>query len=212
MAGGGAIAARLKKPGVRPASLSATGQKARTHWYAGRFGWHDRERATPGHLRVTRGRGAGRESRAMPVYWKIDSEAQLFDVQCEGAVGLADLQRMLDAAAASGALHYRKLFDAQSADLSLSEDEMMTLGVRLRILQDTSLGPLALVLRDEQAVALSRLLGILAVARRPIKVVRDAASARKWLESRPVLQSLSGDTAAVDGTSDVAFQSGRPAT
>lgn len=148
----------------------------------------------------------------MPVYWKIDSEAQLFDVQCEGAVGLADLQRMLDAAATSDALRYRKLFDAQSADLDLSEGEMMTLGVRLRILQDTSLGPLALVLRDEQAVALSRLLGILAVARRPIKVVRDAASARKWLVSRPVLQSLSGDMAAVGPTSDVGFQSGRPAT
>lgn len=148
----------------------------------------------------------------MPLHWKIESETQLFEIQCDGAVGVADLHRMLDMAVASHALGYRKLFDARAADLHLTEAEMMALGVRLRTLQGRLLGPLALVLRDEQFVALSRLLGILAVARRPIKVFRDAASACKWLESKSVLQSLSGEVAGLGHRPVVAVQPERPAT
>jgi hypothetical protein len=156
--------------------------------------------------------GARGATPAMPLYWKIDSEAQLFEAECEGAVGLADLHRMLDAVVTSDALAYRKLFVSTGADLRISEEEMMALGVRLRTLQDCMLGPLALVLREEQFEALSRLLGILAVARRPIKLFRELGPARKWLESKSVLLGATGDNESRGRQAKEPLQPERPAT
>ena len=63
--------------------------------------------------------------------------------------------------------------------------EILTVGVRIRDLQnaDVEHGPLAIAVPDDKYMLLSRVLGILAAARRPMRVFKDADRARKWLDS-----------------------------
>ena len=47
-----------------------------------------------------------------------------------------------------------------------------------------ALGPLAVVIADNKYELLARVLGILAAARRPMRIFNDAGKARQWLASR----------------------------
>lgn len=121
----------------------------------------------------------------MPLHWKIDSRTRLLIAVADGAVGLRDVERLLDVVAGSNALGYRKLFDARLGKTQMSPTELLAIGVRLRALHATAtaLGPLAFVVRDQSYGRVAPVLGILAVPKRPMRVFNAAEKARAWLDS-----------------------------
>lgn len=128
----------------------------------------------------------------MPVHWTIDSEAKIFEVICSGLVEADDVHRMLDALVGSGALGYRKLFDGSQADTRLGALDILNIGVRMRALHGDGapLGPLAVVIPADKYPLLSRVLGILATPRRPMRIFTEVDRARKWLETAAVRRSV----------------------
>lgn len=127
----------------------------------------------------------------MPLHWTINSQSRLFEVVAEGAVDLAEVNRMLDALIGANALGYRKIFDGSLGDTRMSALDILSIGVRIRALHNGSaLGPLAVVVPEDKYVLLSRVLGILAAARRPMRVFKAPDKARKWLESPAIRGGL----------------------
>jgi len=131
----------------------------------------------------------------MPLHWTIDSRAKLLVAHAEGAIDLGELNRMLDVVAGSNILGYRKLFDGRLAETQMGPTELLSVGVRLRSLHaaaGSALGPLAFVVRDENYWQVARVLGILAVPKRPMRVFKQADKARAWLDSPAIIASVSG--------------------
>lgn len=124
----------------------------------------------------------------MPVHWSIDSEARLFEVTCAGVVEADEIHRMLDVLVGSDALGYRKLFDGSQADTRMGALDILSIGVRMRGLHGdgTHLGPLAVVIPPDKYPLLSRILGIVASPRRPMRIFSEVDRARKWLDSASV--------------------------
>lgn len=126
----------------------------------------------------------------MPLYWTIDSREALFVVTAEGFVDRVDADRMIDVMVGSNILAYRKLFDGSAGDTKMSTMELFAIGVRMREMHATGpVGPLAVVLPEDKYVLLSRVLGMLAAARRPMRIFNDPAKAREWLESPAIRAS-----------------------
>ena len=127
----------------------------------------------------------------MPLHWTINSQSQLFEVVADGVVDLAEVNRMLDALIGANALGYRKLFDGSLGDTRMSALDILSVGVRIRTLHaGRALGPLAVVVPEDKYMLLSRVLGILAAARRPMRVFGTPDKARKWLDSPAIRGSL----------------------
>lgn len=142
----------------------------------------------------------------MPVHWTIDSEEKIFEVTCFGVVEPDEIHRMLDVLVGSNALGYRKLFDGSQADTRMGALDVLNIGVRMRTLHGDGapLGPLAVVIPADKYPLLSRVLGILASPRRPMRIFSDVERARKWLETAAVRRSVPAPE------EDVAEQANRP--
>lgn len=127
----------------------------------------------------------------MPLHWTISSEKRLFEVACSGFVEADEVHRMLDILVSSKALGYRKLFDASDADTRMTAFEILNIGVRMRSLHagGRALGALAVVIPGEKFQLLSRVLGILATPRRPMRIFNKTDQARRWLEKAAVRTS-----------------------
>ena len=120
----------------------------------------------------------------MALHWKINSEERLFEVVCDGLVEASEIHQMLDVLVGSDALKYRKLFDGEFGETSMGPTDVLALGVRMRSNHRTGpMGPLAVVLPEKYATLFGHLLGMLASAKRPMRVFASAAPARRWLES-----------------------------
>lgn len=128
----------------------------------------------------------------MPLHWTLDSRLWIFVATCDGNVDVSEVNVMLDAVVGANGLGYRKLFDSTNGSTQMSSIDMLGIGVRIRALQDGDRehGPLAVVIPDNKYAILSRVLGILAAAKRPMRVFKDADKARKWLDSPAVRASL----------------------
>ena len=128
----------------------------------------------------------------MPVHWTINSEAQIFEATCTGIVEADEIHRMLDVLVGSNALGYRKLFDGSQADTRMGALDILSIGVRMRSLHGdgTRLGPLAVVIPPDKYPLLSRVLGIVASPRRPMRIFSEVGRARKWLDTAAVRRSV----------------------
>jgi hypothetical protein len=123
----------------------------------------------------------------VPITWKIDHDQRMLTAVCQGDVTLVDLEEYLDAVVVAGSMPYRKLFDGTRGDSTLTDEEMMLLGARIRAYHAAGpMGPLAIVVVTEHTHGLARLFGALAAADRPIKIFRDLRAARRWLDAQPV--------------------------
>lgn len=128
----------------------------------------------------------------MAVHWTINSEAKLFEVTCSGVVEPDEIHQMLDVLVGSDALGYRKLFDGSQADTNMGVMDVLSIGVRMRGLHGdgTRLGPLAVVIPPDKYPLLSRLLGIVASPRRPMRIFSEIDRARKWLDTPAVRRRM----------------------
>jgi len=140
----------------------------------------------------------------MPVHWTIDSEARIFEVTCTGVVEADEIHRMLDVLVGSDALGYRKLFDGSQADTRMGALDILSIGVRMRGLHGdgTHLGPLAVVIPPDKYPLLSRILGIVASPRRPMRIFSEVDRARKWLDSASVRRRVPAPERDVSQPSD----------
>jgi hypothetical protein len=72
----------------------------------------------------------------------------------------------------------------------MDTDELLAIGARIRSLQQGAVGPLAFVMQKHRLARLARILGILATARRPMRLFEQPEPARRWLEGQsPALPS-----------------------
>jgi len=122
----------------------------------------------------------------MPVVWTVDPEKRLMTAVAEGAVTRADIETFFAETAAANVAPYRKLFDASAVTTALSPEDMLALGVQMRALNQVAgeMGPLALVLPLAMMDRARRMVGIMAVADRPLQVFDDVEAARAWIEEQ----------------------------
>lgn len=122
----------------------------------------------------------------MPIYWTIDSRAQLVTAVCEGEVSFDHTMAFLRAVRGANAVSYRKLYDGRAGTSSISEEEMLVISAEVRSHHEHGkVGALAIVASPEQTAPFGRLLGALAMADRPMKLFGNLARARHWLEELP---------------------------
>lgn len=123
----------------------------------------------------------------MPVHWEIDQQQKLVTVVAEGDVTRAEVEAYLDAIGQGGLYGYNKLFDGTRAATRMTSEEILALGARMRALhaEGHPMGALAAVVPDLQVEAVSRVLGMLAAADRPMRVFHQVGPARKWIRSLP---------------------------
>lgn len=130
----------------------------------------------------------------MGLHWFIDSRKRLIVITAEGPVARADIDEMLDAVIGAKALGYCKLVDARAGRFALSAVDLLAIGARVRSLHASasSVGAAAIVLpggvpRDDESedapTLVARLIGILASAKRPMRLFKSMLAARRWLES-----------------------------
>ena len=125
----------------------------------------------------------------MGLHWFIDSRERLIVVTAEGAVARAEIDALLDAVTGAKALAYRKLIDASAAKFALSALDVLTIGAKVRSLHAGSVGAAAIILpsrltdddSDEAPTLVARLIGILASARRPLRMFKSVPAAKRWL-------------------------------
>ncbi|MDP1966892.1 MAG: STAS/SEC14 domain-containing protein [Reyranella sp.] len=123
----------------------------------------------------------------MPVHWEVDLQQKLVTVVAEGDVTRAEVEAYLEAIGQAGLYGYSKLFDGKRAATHMTSEEILSLGARMRALhaEGHQMGALAAVVPEGQVEAVSRVLGMLAAADRPMRVFRQIGPARKWIRSLP---------------------------
>jgi hypothetical protein len=132
------------------------------------------------------------DQRHMPLYWVIDSRERMMTAVAEGVVTVEEANNFLDVMDSSGALSYRRLFDARTAEAPMSGDDIMGLAVRMRSMQQNGRpGPLAMVVPRDKHEQFARVLGVLAVPDRPIRFFNDLEKARAWLDD-PAVRDWAG--------------------
>lgn len=118
----------------------------------------------------------------MPLYWTIDSKEQLMTAVAEGDVTRPEFEAYLDVIDKAGLYAYRKLFDGSNADTTMGAENILAVGVRMRSAnQSHAVGPLAVVVHEDKIEMISRVLGMLAAANRPMRVFHEARAARDWI-------------------------------
>jgi hypothetical protein len=119
------------------------------------------------------------------VTWSIDAENRLMTAIATGSLTRSDIEAFFDETTAAHVAPLAKLFDASAAETAMGPDDMLILGVRMKALHEAGqkMGPLALVLPLSMMELARRLIGILAVADRPMQVFTDSDAARAWLET-----------------------------
>lgn len=123
----------------------------------------------------------------MPVHWTIDSRKRLITVVAEGDVTRADADSFLDVLETGGLVSYRKLFDGMHATTSMKPEDFMAVGVRIRTGHHAGpVGALAVALTLENAQIVSRVLGIMASAKRPMRLFDNVEAARRWIVRQPL--------------------------
>ncbi len=131
----------------------------------------------------------------MALHWFIDSRKRLIIVTAEGPVSRAEIDGLLDAVTGAKALGYCKLVDATAGKFALNALELLAIGARVRSLHAGSVGAVAIVLPDrlprdgepaDAPTLVARLIGILASAKRPLRLFKSVPAAKRWLDSLTV--------------------------
>lgn len=124
----------------------------------------------------------------MPLNWTVDSKNRLVITTAEGDITRDEAESYIAAVNGAGTHTYRKLFDGSRGETRMTAEDMLALGVQIRAWQAAGAGnpgPMAVVVPPDKAELVSRLLGILATADRPMRVFSESEPARRWIESLP---------------------------
>ena len=115
----------------------------------------------------------------MPVQWTVSHPTRLVIAVARGNLRLLDIEHYLDDVVTANALAYRKIFDMTQATPTLSDDDLMALGARIRAyIALGKIGPLAIVATTDASYQQARMFAALAEADRPINIFRELHLAR----------------------------------
>ena len=127
------------------------------------------------------------QSFGMALQWTIDAEQKQVTIVAQGEVTRSDFEELYLRLSSADAHAYRKLFDGILGHIRMSPEDLLILGVRVRKLHaEVTMGPLAVVLTDSDSNFLAPLLGMLAVAPRPMRIFSKLGAARRWIASQAV--------------------------
>lgn len=122
----------------------------------------------------------------MTLHWTIDPEQKLVAAVAEGNVTRVEFDAFLDDMSRAGADAYRKLFDGGRGDTHMEAEDILALGGRMRATHENGpMGALAVVVPEDRVESIGRVLGMLAAAKRPMRVFRQVGPARKWISNLP---------------------------
>lgn len=118
----------------------------------------------------------------MPLTFKIDHDRRFVQVDTEGVVTLDEVLVYYEGLVTGNAMSYPKLFDTSNSVISLSSEELMTLGAWVSAFAEHDpRGPIALLCTTEENENTLRRYMSLGRARRPIKLFKSRTRAMKWL-------------------------------
>jgi hypothetical protein len=117
------------------------------------------------------------------VRWDFDHASRFVYVTAEGDVYVQEVLDCYDQFVVQNAMSYAKLWDATAADLKFSDEDVMTLGAWTSAYAEFDpRGPIAIVaVTDDCRNMMQRYMGV-GQAKRPLKLFRSVANARKWLD------------------------------
>jgi hypothetical protein len=123
----------------------------------------------------------------MPLHWTIDSRNKLLTVVAEGDISRAEFEAYLDVIDKAELHTYRKLFDGAHGETRMGTENILAMGVRMRTSHQTNpVGPLAVVVPEDKIAMVSRVLGMLAAASRPMRIFHEVGPARDWILKQPL--------------------------
>jgi hypothetical protein len=121
----------------------------------------------------------------MPIKWTISHPDQMVTVDVDGEISLPQAEEYLDALVVADAMAYAKLLDCSKMKTSVSDEEMMQLGARMRAYAEIMKGgPLVFVVTDPVINDYVRRYINLAAAERPVKIVKTMDQAKAWLKKQ----------------------------
>lgn len=124
---------------------------------------------------------------AMPIHWTIDSKATLLTAVAEGDITRPEFEAYLDMLDRAELHAYRKLFNGLHADTTMGTENILAMGVRMRASHQLhAVGPLAVVVAEDMVAMVSRVLGMLAAASRPMRIFHEVGPARDWILRQPL--------------------------
>ena len=119
----------------------------------------------------------------MAIHSKFDGTKRFVASEAEGVIALVDLLAYLDEMVTENAMPYAKLFDAGSAEIQMSDADLMVIAARTSAYASFDpRGPLALVARAESTREIMRRFMNLAGNKRPLMLFRRPGDALSWLE------------------------------
>jgi len=120
----------------------------------------------------------------MPLTWKVDHDGRLITTTASGALARKDIADYLAAVVGEGAVGYRVIFDARSADLALSPGDLAAFSqtVKDRKRDDVSDGRIALVVSSEAEREMATYFVDRTDSQRPCRLFRTIEDARAWMD------------------------------
>jgi hypothetical protein len=126
----------------------------------------------------------------MPITFRVDYEGREIYVVAEGSITLTDIRQHLEEERHAGALAYRELIDGSKAVVAFSTQDVRAIVALLRELgRQGELGPTAVVVADDLAFGMLRMLQMLVDDVCVIRPFRSLAEAQVWLQT---YESLAG--------------------
>jgi hypothetical protein len=119
----------------------------------------------------------------MPLQWTIDHDMKRVVAAAEGDVTRAEFEAYLDAMDQEDAMAYCKLFDGTAGATSMDAFDALAICVRIRSYHRNPVGPLAVVLPSSMPQVVPRVLGVLATAKRPMRLFHSLKPAQRWIDS-----------------------------
>ena len=118
----------------------------------------------------------------MPIITNVDHEHRQVRAIAVGRITYEDFQDHLSLERHFRGLPYPEIIDARSSAILLTTDEARKLGELLREMgHDSKLGPTAVVVADDAAFGVIRMLEMLVEDLCEVKPFRDEQEARAWL-------------------------------
>lgn len=119
----------------------------------------------------------------MTVRWDFDHANRFVYVTAEGDVYVQEVLDCYDRFVVQDAMSYAKLWDATTATLRFSDEDVMTLGAWTSAYAEFEpRGPIAIVaVTDDCRDMMRRYMGV-AHAKRPLRLFSSVDHARKWLD------------------------------
>jgi hypothetical protein len=116
--------------------------------------------------------------------YRIEKERKLLIEEYSGQVGLDDLKELAAAAAADPARsgEHNRLFDLSEAELNLSSDDVLRLGLMMRSESHRSGGWHAFAVKDAATFSVVRMLSQWARVSERSRFFRSRDEAERWLE------------------------------